>query len=325
MPRAMRIHAIGGPEVFVADDVPVAAPGPGQARIRQTACGLNFLDTYHRSGAYPLRSPLPAILGSEGAGIVLETGAGVSGLKPGDRIVYSGQPGAYCDERLIAADRAFPIPDGISDIEAAAIFNKGLTAEYLIRRAYPVKAGETILIHAAAGAVGLVLCQWGKHLGATVIGTVGSEAKAALARANGCDHTILYRHEKFSERVRALTGGAGVPVVFDAVGKDTFDGSLDCLKPRGYLVCFGEASGPVPPVNLHTLMLKGSVFLTRASLVHYNLTTADYRTAADTLWALVASGAIKIHLNQTYRLADVAQAHRDLEMRKTMGSTVLVP
>jgi NADPH2:quinone reductase len=320
----MRIHRIGGPEVFVADEVAVPAPGPGQARIKQTACGVNFLDTYHRSGAYPLRLPLPAILGGEGAGIVLETGAGVTGLKPGDRVVYSGQPGAYCDERLVVADRVSPIPDGVSDIEAAAIFNKGLTAEYLIRRAYPVAAGETILIHAAAGAVGMVLCQWAKHLGATVIGTVSTEEKAALARACGCDHTILYSREKFPERVRALTGGAGVPVVFDAVGKDTFEGSLDCLRPRGYMICFGEASGPVPPVNLHTLMNKGSVFVTRASLVHYNITVADYRAAAQALWALIASGAIKIHLNQTYRLADVAQAHRDLAARKTTGSSVLL-
>ena len=324
MATAMRIHRIGGPEMFVADEVAVPAPGPGQARIKQTACGVNFLDTYHRSGAYPLRLPLPAILGGEGAGIVLETGAGVTELKPGDRVVYSGQPGAYCDERLVVANRVTPIPDGVSDIEAAAIFNKGLTAEYLIRRAYPVTAGETILIHAAAGAVGMVLCQWAKHLGATVIGTVSTEEKAALARANGCDHTILYSREKFPERVRALTGGAGVPVVFDAVGKDTFEGSLDCLRPRGYMICFGEASGPVPPVNLHTLMNKGSVFVTRASLVHYNVTVADYRTAAQALWTLIASGAIKIHLNQTYRLADVAQAHRDLAARKTTGSSVLL-
>lgn len=325
MARAMRIHGIGGPEVFVAEDVPVGAPGPNEARIRQTACGLNFLDTYHRKGAYPLRMKLPAILGSEGAGIVLETGPGVANVKPGDRVVYSGQTGAYCDERLVAADRLFPIPEGVSEIEAAAIFNKGLTAEYLIRRAYPVKAGETILVHAAAGAVGLVLCQWAKHLGATVIGTVGSDAKAQLARANGCDHAILYRTENFPARVRALTGGAGVPVVYDAVGKDTFAGSLDCLRPRGYLVCFGEASGPVAPVDPHTLMNKGSIFLTRASLLHYNLTIEDWRNAAATLWRLVTAGAIKIHVNQTYRLADVATAHRDLEARKTSGSTVLVP
>ena len=325
MAMAMRIHRIGAPDVFVADEIAVAAPGPGQVRIKQTACGLNFLDTYHRSGAYPLRVPLPAILGQEGAGVIRDIGAGVTGLKPGDRVVYSGQPGAYCDERLIAAERAFPIPGGISEAEAVAVFNKGLTAEYLIRRAYPVKPGETILVHAAAGGVGLILCQWAKHLGATVIGTVGTEAKAALACAHGCDHAINYSKEKFPERVRALTGGAGVPVVYDAVGKDTFEGSMDCLKPRGYLVCFGEASGRVPPVDPHTLMNKGSIFLTRASMLHYNITQEEYRTAARALWDAVAAGAIKIQLNQTYRLADVAQAHRDLEARKTTGSSVLLP
>ncbi len=325
MAKAMRIHRIGGPDVFVEDEIAVGAPGYGEARIKQTACGLNFLDTYHRGGAYPLRMPLPAILGQEGAGVVAEVGPGVSGVKPGDRVVYCSVPGAYCDERLVPAWRLVPIPAGISDAQAAAVFNKGMTAEYLIRRAYPVKAGETILVHAAAGAVGLILCQWAKHLGATVIGTVGSEAKAAVARANGCDHTILYTRENFPERVRALTGGVGVPVVYDAVGKDTFDGSMDCLRPRGYLVCFGEASGRVPPVDPHTLMNKGSIFLTRASMIHYNLTEADYRTAAAALWDVVAKGGVKIHVNQTYRLAEVAQAHRDLEGRKTTGSSVLLP
>jgi NADPH2:quinone reductase len=325
MAKAMRIHGIGGPEVFVEDEIAVGAPGPGQARIKQTACGLNFLDTYHRGGAYPLRLPLPAILGQEGAGIVAEVGPGVSNVKPGDRVVYSGQPGAYCDERLVAAERLQPIPAGISDVQAAAVFNKGMTAEYLLRRAYPVKPGETILVHAAAGAVGLILCQWAKHLGAIVIGTVSTEAKAATARANGCDHAILYTREKFPERVRALTNGVGVPVVYDAVGKDTFQGSMDCLRPRGYLVCFGEASGRVPPVDPHTLMDKGSIFLTRASMLHYNITAEDYRTAANALWDVIAKGAVKIHVNQTYRLADVGQAHRDLEARKTTGSTVLLP
>ena len=324
MAKAMRIHAIGGPEVFVEDEIAVGPPGPGQARIKQTACGLNFLDTYHRGGAYPLRLPLPAILGQEAAGVVVEVGAGVANVKPGDRVVYSGQPGAYCDERLVLADRLMPIPASITDAQAAAVFNKGMTAEYLLRRAYPVKRGDTILVHAAAGAVGLIMCQWAKHLGASVLGTVGSEAKAELARANGCDHAILYRRENFPERVRALTGGAGVPVVYDAVGKDTFDGSMDCLRPRGYLVCFGEASGRVPPVDPHTLMNKGSIFLTRASMLHYNITAEDYRTAARALWDVIAEGAVKIHLNQTYRLAEVAQAHRDMESRKTTGSSVLL-
>jgi len=325
MAKAMRIHAIGGPEVFVEDEIAVGPPGPGQARIKQTACGLNFLDTYHRGGAYPLRLPLPAILGQEAAGVVVEVGAGVANVKPGDRVVYSGQPGAYCDERLVLADRLMPIPASITDAQAAAVFNKGMTAEYLLRRAYPVKRGDTILVHAAAGAVGLIMCQWAKHLGASVLGTVGSEAKAELARANGCDHAILYRRENFPERVRALTGGAGVPVVYDAVGKDTFDGSMDCLRPRGYLVCFGEASGRVPPVDPHTLMNKGSIFLTRASMLHYNITAEDYRTAAGALWDVIAKGAVKIHVNQTYPLAEVGRAHRDLEARKTTGSVILVP
>ena len=325
MAKAMRIHRIGGPEVFVEDEISVGAPGPGEARIRQTAVGLNFLDTYIRNGAYPLRTPLPSILGGEGAGVVDAVGSGVGHLKPGDRVVYSGQFGAYCTERLVAADRLIPIPAGITDVQAAAVFNKGMTTEYLIRRAYPVKRGDTILVHAAAGAVGLVMCQWAKHLGATVIGTVSTEAKADVARANGCDHAILYTRENFPERVRALTGGAGVPVVYDAVGKDTFEGSMDCLRPRGYLVCFGEASGRVPPVDPHTLMNKGSIFLTRASMLHYNITAEDTRTAAAALWDVVAKGAVKIHINQTYRLADVAQAHRDLEARKTTGSSVLLP
>ena len=325
MAKAMRIHRTGGPEVFVEEDVPVGVPGPGQARIRQTACGVNFLDTYHRSGQYPLRLPLPCILGGEAAGTVTAIGEGVRGLKPGDRVVYSGQPGAYCEERLAAADRLFRIPNGISDSEAAAIFNKGLTAEYLIRRSYPVQPGDTILVHAAAGAVGLILCQWAKHLGATVLGTVSTEAKAALARANGCDHPILYTRENFAERARALTGGAGVAAVYDGVGKDTVERSMDALRLRGYLVCFGESSGPAAPIDPRTLMYKGSIFLTRASLPHYDVTAEDYRVAAEALFAVVTSGAVRIHVNQTYRLADVAQAHRDLEARKTTGSSVLLP
>lgn len=325
MAKAIRIHQTGGPDVFVVEDVAVGDPGPGQARIRQTACGVNFLDTYHRSGQYPLRHPLPCILGGEAAGVVVALGDGVRAVKPGDRVVYSGQPGAYCDERLVRANRLFPIPDGVSDIEAAAIFNKGMTAEYLIRRAYPVKAGETILVHAAAGAVGLVLCQWGRHLGATVLGTVSTEAKAEIARANGCDHPIFYTRENFAERARALTDGAGVSVVFDSVGKDTFERSMDALRRRGYLVCFGESSGPAPVIDPRILMYKGSIFLTRASLIDYVVTDDEFNDAARSLFALVKSGAIKIHVNQTYRLADVAQAHRDLEARKTTGSSVLLP
>jgi NADPH2:quinone reductase len=258
--------------------------------------------------------------------VVLEVGSGVTDLKAGDRVAYGNSPlGAYAEERLIPADRLLKLPDGIADKTAAAMMLKGLTAQYLLRQVYKVKAGDTILCHAAAGGVGLILCQWAKHLGATVIGTVGTEAKAAMARANGCDHTILYNTENFAERARALTNGAGVAVVYDSVGKDTFERSMDALKPRGYLVCFGESSGPAPTMDPRILMYKGSIFLTRASLVHYNITPADHRRAARTVFDLVTSGALKINLNRTYPLADVAQAHRDIEGRLTMGATVLVP
>jgi NADPH:quinone reductase len=325
MAKAMRIHRTGGPEVLVEDEITVGAPGPGEARIRQGACGLNFLDTYIRSGQYPLRQQLPCILGGEGAGVVLEVGADVRDLKPGDRVVYCGQQGAYCDERLARADRLVPIPDGMSETEAAAIFNKGMTAEYLIRRAYPIKAGDTVLVHAAAGAVGLVLCQWAKYLGATVLGTVSTEAKAALAIEHGCDHAILYTREDFAARAREITKGAGVAAVYDSVGKDTMVRSMDALRPRGYLVCFGESSGPAPMIDPRILMDKGSIFLTRASLVHYDITREEYRAAAAALFDAIAKGGIKIRINQTYRLADVATAHRDLEARHTTGSSVLLP
>jgi len=325
MARAAVIHRNGGPEVFQLEEVTVGAPERGQVRIRQTASGVNFLDTYLRSGQYPMRSGFPCILGGEGAGIIEAVGPGVRGFAVGDRVVYSGQQGSYCDERLVSVDRLAKIPEGVSEIQAAAIYNKGVTSEYLIRRSYKVKKGETMLVHAAAGGVGLVLCQWGKHLGATVIGTVSSEEKAALARANGCDHTILYTQENFAERARALTKDAGVAVVYDSVGKDTFERSMDALKPRGYLVCFGESSGPAPMMDPRILMYKGSIFLTRASLIHYNITPADHRRAAATVFGLVARGVLKIHLNRTYPLAEVGQAHRDIESRRTMGSTVLVP
>ncbi len=325
MPKAMRIHRTGGPDVFEAEDVPTGSPGPGQVRLRHGAVGLNFLDTYLRSGQYPMRGPFPSILGGEGAGTVVELGPGVSELKPGDRVVYSGQLGSYCEERLARADRLVRIPDGMSETDAAAIYNKGMTAEYLIRRAYPVKAGETILVHAAAGAVGTVLCQWGKFLGATVLGTVSTEAKAEVAKQNGCDHIIYYTREDFAARTRELTKGAGVSVVFDSVGKDTFLRSMDALRPRGYLVCFGEASGPAPSFDPRLLMDKGSIFVTRASLLHYAATVEELQTAAASLFDTIAKGGIKIRLNQTYRLADVAQAHRDLEARRTVGSSVLLP
>jgi NADPH2:quinone reductase len=326
MPKAMRIHRTGGPEMFEAEDVPTGSPGPGQARIRHGAIGVNFLDTYLRSGQYPLRQPLPCILGGEGAGTVLELGPGAGDhLKLGDRVVYSGQQGSYCEERLVRADRVVRIPNGMSETDAAAIFNKGMTAEYLIRRAYPVRAGDTILVHAAAGAVGTVLCQWGKFLGATVLGTVSTEAKADVARQNGADHIIFYTREDFAARARALTKGAGVAAVFDSVGKETFLRSMDALRPRGYLVCFGEASGPAPAFDPRLLMDKGSLFVTRASLLHYAATVEELRAAAATLFDTIAQGGIKICLNQTYRLADVAQAHRDLEARRTVGSSVLLP
>jgi NADPH2:quinone reductase len=325
MPIAMRIHRTGGPDVFEAEDVPTGSPGPGQVRLRHGAVGLNFLDSYLRSGQYPMRAPFPCILGGEGAGTVVELGPGVSKLKPGDRVVYSGQQGSYCEERLVRADRLVRIPDGMSETDAAAIYNKGMTAEYLIRRAYPVKAGETILVHAAAGAVGTVLCQWGKFLGATVLGTVSTEAKAEVAKQNGCDHVIFYTREDFAARTRELTKGAGVSVVFDSVGKDTFLRSMDALRPRGYLVCFGEASGPAPSFDPRLLMDKGSIFVTRASLLHYAATVEELQTAAASLFDTIAKGGIKIRLNQTYRLADVAQAHRDLEARRTVGSSVLLP
>jgi NADPH:quinone reductase len=325
MPKAMRIHRAGGPEVFVAEEVPTGSPGQGQIRVRHGAIGLNFLDTYLRSGQYPSRSSFPCILGGEGAGTVVELGPGVSELKLGDRIVYSGQMGSYCEERLLPAHRAVRIPAGMSETEAAAIYNKGMTAEYLIRRAYPVKAGDAILVHAAAGAVGTVLCQWGKYLGATVLGTVSTEAKAEVARQNGADHIIFYTREDFAQRTRELTKGAGVAVVFDSVGKDTFLRSMDALRPRGYLVCFGEASGPAPSFDPRLLMDKGSIFVTRASLLHYAATVEELHTAAASLFDTIAKGGIKIRLNQTYRLDDVAQAHRDLESRRTVGSSVLLP
>ncbi|HUK60577.1 MAG TPA: quinone oxidoreductase [Stellaceae bacterium] len=322
--KAMRIHRTGGPEVFQEDDLPTPRPGPGEALIRHEACGVNFLDAYIRGGAYPLRAPLPCIVGGEGAGTVLEIGPGAGDLKQGDRVVYSGQFGAYCEERIVKANRVARIPDGMSAANAAAIFNKAMTTEYLIRRAYPVKRGDTILVHAAAGGVGLVMCQWLKHLGATVIGTVGSEAKAELAARHGCDHVVLYTREDFAKRARELTSGEGVAAVFDSVGKDTFLRSMDALRKRGYLVCFGESSGAAPPVDPHTLHDKGSLFLTRASLLDYTIADEDYRAATRAVFDVIGSGAVKIMLNQTYRLADVANAHRDLEARRTTGSSVLL-
>ena len=323
MPKAIRIHQTGGPEVLKWEDVELGRPGPGEALIRQTAVGLNFIDTYHRTGLYPL--PLPAVLGMEGAGMVEEVGAGVTEVKPGDRVAYAGVLGAYTERRLIAADRLVPLPDGVSDIQAAAMMLKGMTAEYLLLRTHRVQRGETILVHAAAGGVGLIMCQWAKHLGATVIGTVGSDQKAELARANGCDHPIVYTRENFTERVRALTGGAGVPVVYDSVGKDTFPGSLDCLRPLGLMVSYGNASGAVPPFNIGLLAQKGSLFLTRPVLMAYTAKREDLLSCARALFEVVESGVVKIKLERTWPLEDAASAHRELEGRRTTGSTVLIP
>ena len=324
MVKAIRIHKIGGPEVLNWEDIEVKSPGPGEALIRHTAIGLNYIDTYHRSGLYP--GALPMIIGSEGAGVVEAIGPGVSEVAAGDRIAYGNAPvGAYAEKRLIPAARLIKIPDGLPDKLAASIMLKGMTAWYLIRRTYPVKRGDTILMHAAAGGVGLLLCQWAKHLGATVIGTVGSADKAKLAAAHGCDHVILYREQNFAEEVKRITSGAMLPVVYDGVGKDTFMGSLDCLRPRGLMVSFGNASGAVPPFNIGILSAKGSLFLTRPTLANYVAAHADLVAAASELFDVVRHAAVKVEVNQTYALSDAAQAHRDLEGRKTTGSSVLIP
>lgn len=323
MAKAIRFHKTGGPEVLQLDDIEVGAPGEGQAKIRNTAIGLNFIDTYHRSGLYPL--PLPSGLGLEGAGVVEAVGKGVTQVKAGDRVAYAGgPPGAYSEVRLIPAEKLVKVPKGISDQQAAAMMLKGLTVQYLIRRVYRVQKGETVLFHAAAGGVGLIACQWLKALGATVIGTVGSDAKANVAREHGCDHTIVYTRENFAERVKEITGGRKVPVVFDSVGKDTFTGSLDCLQPRGLLAVFGNGSGPVTGVDINTLA-RGSYYVTRPTLMTYTALREDLEWMSKELFDVVKSGKVKIEINQTYPLADAAQAHRDLEARKTTGSTVLLP
>ena len=324
MTKAIRIHKTGGPEVLTWEDVDVPAPKQGEARIRHTAIGLNYIDTYHRSGLYPV--PLPAVIGSEGAGIVEAVGPDVTDIKVGDRVAYGNAPlGSYAEARIIPAGRLVKIPEGISDQQAASMMLKGMTAQYLIRRTYRVQRGDTILVHAAAGGVGLILTQWAKHLGATVIGTAGSKEKAELAKQHGADHVILYREAKFPDEVKRITNGAGVPVVYDGVGKDTFMGSLDCLRPLGYMVSFGNASGAVPPVNLGILAQKGSLYVTRPTLATYVAKREDLVATANELFDVVKKGAVKIEVNQTYPLKDAAKAHRDLESRKTTGSTVLLP
>ncbi len=324
MPKAIRMYETGGPEVLRWEETAVEAPGPGEVHLRQSAIGLNFIDVYHRTGLYPL--PLPAIPGMEAAGEVLAVGVDVSDLQPGDRVAYAGMPpGAYASERLIPAHRLIKLPPQISDQQAAAMMLQGMTGQYLLRRTYPVQPGDTILFHAAAGGVGLIACQWAKALGARVIGTVGSPEKAALAKAHGCDHTILYHEEDFVAQVRELTAGEGVQVVYDSVGQETFLKSLDCLSPLGMLVSFGQSSGPVTSFDPGLLAAKGSLFLTRPSLMAYTAKREDLLSSAADLFAVVTSGAVKIEINQTYPLEDAATAHRDLEARKTTGSTVLIP
>jgi NADPH2:quinone reductase len=321
MAHAIRLAKTGGPEVLEWQPVEIGKPGQGEVRLKHSAVGLNYIDTYQRSGLYPM--PLPSGLGSEAAGVVKEVGPGVTGLKPGDRVAYAGGPlGAYSDERVMPADRLVPLPQGITDQQGAAMMLKGMTAWYLIRRTHAVKPGETILIHAAAGGVGLIVCQWAKHLGATVIGTVGDAQKVALAKANGCDYPINYRTEDFVARVAEITGGKKCPVVYDSVGKDTFFKSLDCIAPLGLMALFGQSSGSVPPVDLGILAGKGSLFVTRPTLNTYTASREDLLTASGELFDVVLKGAVKLSINQTYQLRDAAQAHRDLQDRKTTGSTV---
>jgi NADPH2:quinone reductase len=321
MTKAIRIHKTGGPDVLQWDDISVGKPGKGEALIRQTAAGLNYIDTYQRSGLYPV--PLPTVLGSEGAGVVEAVGEGVTDVKPGDRVAYHSALGAYAERRIMPAWLLVPLPAEIDDKTAASMMLKGCTVQYLLKRTYPVKKGDTILFHAAAGGVGLIAGQWAKHLGATVIGTVGSEEKAALARQNGYDHVINYGKEDFVARVKEITGGAGLPVVYDSVGKDTFLKSLDCLQRRGMMVTFGQSSGAVEPIQTGLLSAKGSLFLTRPTLGHYTANRTEVLETANDLFDVVKRGIVKIAVNQAYALKDAAQAHRDLEGRKTTGATVL--
>ncbi len=323
MPKAVRFQKTGGPEVLQLDEVPVGEPGPGQARVRHTAIGVNFVDTYQRSGLYPMQ--LPQVAGNEGAGVVEAVGPNVTDLKKGDRVAYTGLPGSYCEARVVPADRLVKIPEGITDEQVASMMLKGLTVHYLIHSTYPVKRGDTVLWHAAAGGVGLIACQWLKTLGVTTIGTVGSEEKAKLAKDHGAEHVINYSKENFVERVGAITGGKKLPVVYDAVGKTTWDGSLDCLRPRGLMVSFGNASGPVPPVNLGILSTKGSLYVTRPTLATHIASRADLLERASALFGVVKSGKVKIETTRRYKLAEAQQAHRDLEGRKTTGSIILVP
>ncbi len=324
MPAAIRFHRTGGPEVLCLEDVEIGAPAPGEARVRHHAVGLNFIDTYHRSGLYPL--PLPSGIGLEGAGVVEAVGEGVRDLAVGDRVAYAGGPvGAYSEVRCLPAERLLRLPEALSFETGAAMMLQGLTTAYLLRRTYRVQPGDTVLIHAAAGGVGLIACQWAKALGATVIGTVSTEIKADLARQHGCDHVILYTREDVAKRVREITGGEGVAAVYDGVGKDTFMASIDSLRVRGTMVSFGNASGPVPPFEPLLLSQKGSLFFTRPVLAHHTAKRDELLDLGRELFDLVLAGRVNIEVNQRYALADAAQAHRDLEARRTTGSTILVP
>ncbi len=325
MNHAIKIHKTGGPDVLSWEEHDPGLPGSGEVRIVHEAVGLNFIDVYHRTGLYPL-PVLPAVLGLEGAGIVEMVGEGVTDLAKGDRVAYAGvPPGAYSEIRCIPAHRLVKLPEGISTRDAAGMMLQGMTARYLLKGCYSVQAGSTILVHAASGGVGSILCQWAKHIGATTIGTVGSKEKAAMARNNGCTHTVLYQEEDFVAAVQEITKGQGVDVVYDSVGQATFMQSLDCLRPMGTMVSFGQSSGPVEPINVGLLGAKGSLFLTRPSLMHYTAARDDLVAHAQDLFEVVLSGAVRMHILQEYALKEAAQAHRDLEARKTSGSTVLLP
>ncbi len=323
MSKAIRIHVNGGPEVLKWEDIPTPDPGPGEALIKQDAVGLNYIDVYFRTGLYKAPN-MPLVIGQEGAGTVIAVGANVTDVAPGDRVAYAGSIGGYATERVIPADRLVKLPPAIDFTTGAAMMLQGMTAQYLLRRTYHVNPGDPIVVHAAAGGVGLIMCQWAKHLGATVIGVVSSEEKAELARAHGAHHTVVGYGSLVAD-VKRITGGAMVPVVYDSIGKDTFSTSLDCLAPLGLMVCFGAASGPIPPLDIGILAAKGSLFLTRPSLATYTAKVADLRKVSADLFDVVASGAVKIKVNQTFPLKDAAAAHIALEARKTTGSTVLIP
>jgi NADPH:quinone reductase len=325
MVAAVRVHKYGGPEVLTYEEIEVGAPGPGQLRVKQHASGVNYIDTYFRMGMYPSPVGLPFVSGNEGAGEVVAIGPGVTGFKVGDRVGYVLALGCYAAERLVPADRAVKLPDAIGYEQAAGMMLKGMTVEYLVRRTFKVEKGQNVLMHAAAGGVGLILCQWANHLGANVIGTVGSKDKAALAKANGCHHTILYRDEDFVARVKEITGGKLCDVVYDGIGKSTFPASLDCIRPLGMFVSFGSASGQIDAFNINILQTKGSLFATRPTLNTYAAKREDLLSIADNLFKVVASGAVKIPINQKFALRDAAKAHQALESRDTTGSTILMP